>query len=103
MVKEGAVDGRAFRARRCSQDRRQCARCARVKMASDGEMTDGGMEGAGFSVQHTVWLRITLSQARRMPQRGQSFQYRGGRGRGWGTASGEGEIGEGEESSGQST
>jgi hypothetical protein len=66
-------------------------------------MTGGGTEVAGLSVHHTVWLRITLSQARRMPQRGQSFHSIGARGRGWGTASGGGETVEGEESSGQST
>ena len=50
-----------------------------------------------------VWLRITLSQARRMPQRGQSFQSTGARGCGWDTVSGRIETGEGEGPSGQST
>jgi hypothetical protein len=72
-------------------------------MALGGEMTGEGTEVAGFSVHHTAWLRITLSQARRMPQRGQSFHSTGARGRGWSTASGGEETGEGEEASGQST
>jgi len=38
-VKEEASGGRALRARRCSQERRQCARCAQVKTASEDRAT----------------------------------------------------------------
>jgi hypothetical protein len=53
-----------------------------------------------------VWLRTTLSQVRRMPQRGQSFHSTGAEGSGAravSEGSGGGEASEGEEESGQST
>lgn len=74
-----ASDGRAFRAKRSGPHRRQCARFARV---TGGESCTEAGEGSG-AVElstRTVWLRILLSQARRMPQRGQSFQRTGARG-----------------------
>jgi len=49
-----------------------------------------------------VWLRITLSQIRRMPQRGQSRHSTGAEGSGAEAVSG-GEESEGEVESGQST
>jgi hypothetical protein len=75
----GASGGRALQANRSSQDRRQCARFARVK---GGEICTGAGEGsAGMELSsRTVWLRTTLSQARRIPQRGQSLQRTGARG-----------------------
>lgn len=97
--RKGASDGRALRASRCSQDRRQCARFARVKTISEDSAVGehgGGME---LSITSTASLRITLSQARRMPQRGQSFQRTEARD---GTADVLAWAG-GEESSGQST
>ena len=76
----GTSDGRALRVKRCSQERRQCARRARVKTFSGW----GGGDGAGVAFQGkmTVSLRTTFSHSRRMRQRGQSFQSteaRGGR------------------------
>jgi hypothetical protein len=50
-----------------------------------------------------VWLRITLSQVRRMPQRGQSRQSTGAEGSGAKAVSGGGEVSEREEERGQST
>ncbi len=98
----GASDGRAFRANRSSQDRRQCARFALVKV---GAICAGAGEASGeiaFATR-TVWLRTTLSQERRMLQRGQSFHCTGVRGGGWDTASGGGEIEREEGSSGHNT
>src|SRR5437762_487337 len=59
--------------------RRQCAHWARVKTFSEGVVT-GACVGAEPLVKLTVSLRTTLSHARRMPQRGQSFQSIGARG-----------------------
>ena len=94
-----ALDGRALRANRSSQDRRQCAHFARVK---GGEICirAGGEQGEMELSTWTVWLRTTLSQARRMLQRGQSFHNTGARGGGWDTASDGGET---EREDGQST
>lgn len=50
-----------------------------------------------------VWLRITLSQVRQMPQRGQSRHSTGAEGSGAVAVSGGGEESEGEVESGQST
>jgi hypothetical protein len=77
----GASDGRALCARRCSQDRRQCARLARVKICSVGGGSGDSTEVSPL-VKLTVSLRTTLSHARRMPQRGQSFHSTGARGNG---------------------
>ncbi len=81
----GASDGRAVRANRSSQDRRQCARFARVTV---GETCTGAGEGSGEMElsTRTAWLRTTLSQVRRIPQRGQSLQKTGAR-ESWGGAS----------------
>lgn len=72
----GAPNERALRAIRSSQDRRQCARFARVK-GGESCIEAGEASGARKLSTRTVWLRTTLSQARRMPQRGQSFQRTG--------------------------
>lgn len=98
----GTFDGRALRAKRWLQERRQCARSARITIFSVAQEPRDGESGEELS-RHMVWLRITLSQARRMPQRGQSFQSTGARGCGWDTVSGRIETGEGEGPSGQST
>ena len=50
-----------------------------------------------------VWLRTTLSQVRRMPQRGQSFHNTGARGSGLGAFVRVGEASEREEESGHNT
>ncbi len=55
------------------------------------------------SVKITVSRRMTLSQSRRMLQRGQSFHTTGARGGGWGTASDGGETEVEEESIGHNT
>ncbi len=67
----------------------------------------GGGTGEG-SVQvelssQTVWLRTPLSQARRMPQRGQSFHRTGARGSGAGAFSQGSEESEREAASGHNT
>jgi len=63
----GASEGRALRANRSCQERRQCLSFARVKV---DEISTGAGEGsAGMELSsRTVWLRTTLSQARRIPQ-----------------------------------
>src|SRR5579863_666302 len=70
----GASAGQALRARRCTQERRQCARSALVNVFSAGASDDEHREELSRQV---VWLRIPLSQVRRMPQRGQSRQRTG--------------------------
>jgi hypothetical protein len=98
----GAVEGRALRARRSSQDRRQCARLARVKIGSVGGIS--GDSAKVFSlVKPTVSLRSSLSHCRRMRQRGQSFHMTGARGSGWDVSEGIGEEAERGESSGHNT
>ena len=67
----------------------------------------GGGTGEGsvrveLSIQ-TVWLRTTLSQARRMPQRGQSFHSTRARGSGAGAFSQGSEESEREAASGHTT
>lgn len=78
----GASEGRAFRARRSSQERRQCARLARVKIC---DVCGGSGESTKVSplVKPTVSLRSSLSHSLRMRQRGQSFHTIGARGSGW--------------------
>jgi hypothetical protein len=66
-------------------------------------MLDGGTEETMVSVHRTVWVQITLSQVRRMPQRGQSRQSTGTAGSGALTVSGEGEASKNEEESGHNT
>jgi hypothetical protein len=100
--KEGASDGRALRARRCSLERRQCARCARVKIPPTVEVTGAGIVVVP-QVRQTVSLRTTLSHARRMPQRGQSFHTTGARGNGGGASEHMGGEAEGEGSCGHNT
>ena len=90
-VKEGASDGRALHANRCSQERRQCARWARVKTFSGSVVTDKGWVELS---RQTVSLRTTLSHPRRMRQRGQSFQSTGARDDGGGASRCVGEEGE---------
>jgi hypothetical protein len=101
-VKEGASDGRALRARRFSQERRQCARWARVKISPAVEVTGAGIVVVPL-VRQTVSQRMTLSHARRMPQRGQSFHSTGARGSGGGASEYVGGEAEGEGSSGHNT
>ena len=96
----GASDERALRAIRCSQERRQCARQARVKTFSGGVVTD---EGRVELSRHTVSRRTTLSHPRRMQQRGQSFQSTGARGSGAGASGHVGEEAGGETESGHNT
>ncbi len=73
-----------------TQERRQCARSARVKIFSAGIVASDGESGEELSRQ-MVWLRTTFSQVRRMPQRGQSRQSTGAEGRRAGAESGGGE------------
>jgi hypothetical protein len=78
-----------LRAKRCAQERRQCARRARVKTFSEGVVTDKGWVELS---RLTVSLRTTLSHPRRMLQRGQSFQNTGARGSGAGASGRVGEV-----------
>jgi len=59
---------------------------------------DGRCRGVVTLAKSTVSLRTTLSHARRMPQRGQSFHNTGARGSGAGALVHVGEQSEGEES-----
>jgi hypothetical protein len=102
IVRGRALNGRALRANRCSQERRQCARCARVRISWVAGMTGDG-EGRALLVKPTVSLRSSLSHARRMRQRGQSFHTTGARGSGWDVSEGVGEEAEREEASGHNT
>jgi len=68
----GASAGRALRARRCSQESRQCARSARVKTSSVAGVTGDGADMA-LKAKTTVSQRMTFNHSRRMRQRGQSF------------------------------
>jgi len=80
-ISRGASNGRALRASRCSQESRQCARSARVKLFSVGAFAGDGESGVELSRQ-IVWPRTTLIQVRRMLQRGQSRQSTGAEARG---------------------
>ena len=95
MESLGALEGRALRAKRCFQERRQWARWARVKMSSVGTSECVGV--AAFS-KSTLSLRTSFIQARRMRQRGQSFHNTEARGGEGGTVSRGGETSEEEES-----
>lgn len=101
-VREGASDGRALRAKRCSHEKRQCARCARVNTSSVVVATGDGA-GVAPKVKTTVSLRTTLSHFRRMRQRGQSFHNNGARGGSFNAFSSGGEEVETSEESGQNT
>ena len=101
-ISGGASDGRALRARRWSHERRQCARCARVKTSS-GVVGTGECLGVAELCKQTVSLRITFNHARRMRQRGQSFHNTGARGSGGGAFSRGGETSESAEESGHNT
>jgi hypothetical protein len=70
----GASDKRALRVSRCSQERRQCARRARVKTFLGGAVTE---EGWVELARHTVWLRTTFSHSRRLPQHWSTRQWHG--------------------------
>src|SRR5260370_24087100 len=61
----GASEGRALRARRCSQERRQCARCARLKTSSAVGVTGDGA-GVAPKMNTTVSRRMTFSHSPRM-------------------------------------
>lgn len=82
--------------------RRQCARSARVKTASQ-DTEDTVVEMAKLSTKLTVSLRTTFSHLRRMAHRGQSFQRTGAQGRAAGTLTWAGARIGGEDSSGQNT
>ena len=99
-VRRGASAGRALRAKRCAQERRQCARSARVNVFSAGASDDEHGEELSRQV---VWLRIPLSQVRQMPQRGQSRQRTGAEANGALAVSGGGDESEREAPSGNST
>src|SRR5579883_2230572 len=99
-IRAEASEGRALRAARCSHERRQWARWARVKTAEVSVAT--GAAGAPL-VKRTVSLRMTLSQARRMPQRGQSFHSSAARGKAAGGSCRGGEASEGTDSRGHNT
>ncbi len=101
-ISGGASDGRALRASRCSQERRQCARCARVKMFSVGRVTGDGAKVV-LLVKPTVSLRTRFRHSRRMRQRGQSFHTTGASGSGSGVSSRVGEESERGDSSSQNT
>jgi len=101
-ISGGASEERALRTPRCSQERRQCARCARVKALSTVEVIGAGAVVVPL-VKQTVSLRTTLSHARRMPQRGQSFHSTGARGSGAGASVRVGGGAECSEESGQNT
>ena len=101
-ISRGASAGRTLRAKRVSQERRQCARSARVNIFSAGAFASDGESEEELS-RRMVWLRTTLSQVRRMPQRGQSRQSTGAEGGRAGVGAGGGEEAEREEESGQST
>lgn len=62
------------------QERRQCARSARVKTVSEGRAMDEGGGAARCSVTSTVSRRMRSSHALRMRQRGQSRHSTGARG-----------------------
>ena len=98
----GASEGRALCVSRSSQERRQCARWARVKMSEVWEVTSGGVREGELSRQ-TVSLRTTFSQTRQIRQRGQSFHTTGARGSGTCASSPGGEEAEGAASSGHNT
>jgi hypothetical protein len=66
-------------------------------------VASGSTGVARLSAKQTVWLRITLSHTRRMPQRGQSFHITGARGSGWDASEDMGEEAERGESSGRNT
>jgi hypothetical protein len=91
-----------LRAKRSAQERRQCARSARVKIFSVAQGPCDGERGEELSRQ-TVWLRITLSQVRRILQRGQSRHSTRAEDSGAEAVSGGGKESEGEVESGQST
>ena len=98
----GVVDGRALRSNRCSHERRQCARCVRVKTSSPGSSVCTG-SGEGPQKKETVSLRSTFTQVRRIRQRGQSLHNRGKSGGDSGASSrGKGET-EGSVECGQNT
>jgi hypothetical protein len=80
MVTAGARAGRRLRERRGFQDRRQCARSARVKTASEDRAMGECVGGEGHCVTSTVSLRMRASHVRRMLQRGQSRQSPGAAG-----------------------
>ena len=100
-ISRGASAGRALHIRRWSQERRQCARSVLVKTFSSGVFASDGGGGEELSRQ-VVWLRTTLSQVRRRPQRGQSRQSTGAEASGALVVS-VGEASGGEEESGHNT
>jgi hypothetical protein len=56
----GTFDGRALRAKRWLQERRQCARSARITLFSVAQELRDGESGEELS-RHMVWLRITAA------------------------------------------
>ena len=99
-IRGEASDRRALRANRCAHERRQWARCARVKTPEVSVATGAGVAPL---INRTVSLRMTLSHARRMRQRGQSFQSTGARGSASGGSSRGGEASERTDASGHNT
>jgi len=65
IVSGEASEGRALRANRCSHERRQWARCARVETSEVSVVIGDGVGVAKLS-HRTVSLRIIFSHARRM-------------------------------------
>jgi hypothetical protein len=59
MTSRGTFDGRTLRAKRWLQERRQCARSARITIFSVAQEPRNGESGEELS-RHMVWLRITL-------------------------------------------
>ena len=86
----GASAGRALRAKRCCQERRQCARSARVKTSSVVVVTGDGADMV-LKAKTTVSQRMTFNHSRRMRQRGQSRHRTGATGSGAGASVGVGE------------
>src|SRR5438128_641692 len=70
------VAGRALRARRSSQRRRQCARCALVDTSRYGRLASCACETEPV-VSRTVCVRSKRSHRRRIWQRSQSPQSTG--------------------------